>query len=108
MISNDVTPMPSDDPEWADVVMKTLPGLYVSGHITGGDDFVFVYATTFFAVGQELQHGATAGQVRAQLSELLRFIDESGWSTHDKELFAALVARAADDAIEGRAPCVLH
>jgi hypothetical protein len=67
-----------------------------------------VYASTFFAVGEELKRGATAQAIREQTSEILRYIDESDRSLYDKEQFAALFARAVDDALEGRAPCILH
>jgi hypothetical protein len=96
------------NPDWADIFMKVLPELYQAGNVTGGDDFVFVYTTTFFAAGEKLQRGTTAQEIRAQTSRILQFIDETEQPVHDKELFAALVARAVTDAIEGRPPCLLH
>ncbi len=96
------------DPAWADVVMKILPEMYRSGDVTGDDDSVFVYANTFFAVGAELKRGATAEAIREQTTQVLKYIDETDRPTYDKEHFAALFARAVDDAIEGRPPCVLH
>jgi hypothetical protein len=101
-------PIQLADPEWADVVMKLLPDLYRSGEVTGNDDCVFVYAATFAAVGVELKRGATAGAVREQTSRVLQYIDEMDRPAYDKEHFAALFARAVDDALAGRAPCVLH
>jgi hypothetical protein len=95
------------NPEWADVVMKILPHLYRTGNVTG-DDCVFVYAATFAAVGFELKRGATAEAVREQTSRILQYIDGTDRPTYDKEHFAALFARAVYDALEGRAPCVLH
>jgi len=94
------------DPGWVDVVMKFLPKMYRTGVLTGNEEFV--YASTFFAVREELKRGATAGAVRQQTSQILRSIDETDRSPYDKEHFAALFARAVDDALEGRLPCVLH
>jgi hypothetical protein len=101
-------PMPDIDPEWADVVMKILPTMFRLGGVTGGDDFVFVYANTFFAVGEELKRGVTAEMIREHAKRILRYIDDTDRPAYDKEHFAALFARAVDDAIEGRPPCVLH
>ncbi len=101
-------PIYQTDPEWADVVMKILPRMYQTGDVTGNDDCVFVYATTFSAVGVELKRGATAEAVRQQRSRILRDIDRTDRPIYDKEHFAALFARAVDDAIEGRPPCTLH
>jgi hypothetical protein len=106
MITNDL--VPDLDPEWSDMIMKVLPELYQAGDVTGDEDFAFVYGTAFFATGQELQRGATPNEIREQTSRILQFIDETERPTHDKELFAALLARAVDDAIEGRPPCLLH
>ena len=96
------------DPEWIDVVMKVLPNMYRSGNVTGDDDSVFVYANTFFAVGMELKRGATVKAIREQTTRVLKYIDETDRPLYDKEHFAALFARAVDDAIEGRPPYVLH
>jgi hypothetical protein len=94
------------NPGWVDVVMKHLPEMYRTGVLTGNEEFV--YATTFFAVGEELKRGATAQEIRQQMSQILRYIDETDRSPYDKEHFAALFARAVDDALECRPPCVLH
>jgi hypothetical protein len=99
-------PVPDNEPRWVDVVMKTLPRMYRAGDLHGNDEFV--YATTFFAVGVELGRGATAQAIRLQRSRILRSIDETDRPAHDKEQFAAVFARAVDDALEGRPPCILH
>jgi len=101
-------PIQSVDPEWADVIMKILPQLYRTGDVTGNDDCVFVYAATFAAVGTELKRGAPLEAVRKQKSRILRDIDGTDRPAYDKEHFAALFARAVDDALAGREPCVLH
>jgi hypothetical protein len=101
-------PIHDGDPEWTDVVMKVLPEMYRTGDVTGHDDGVFVYASTFAAVDDELKRGATAEAVREQTSQILRDIDRTDRPTYDKEHFAALFARAVDDALAGREPCVLH
>jgi hypothetical protein len=106
MISNDT--VHSIDPEWADVAMNILPQMYRTGDVTGNDDCVFVYATTFSAVGAELKRGATAQAIREQTRRILQYIDGTDRPGYDKEHFAALFARAVDDALEGRSPCVLH
>jgi hypothetical protein len=105
MIPDD--PIQGVHPAWTDVVMKILPRMYQTGDVTGGD-CVFVYATTFAAVDVELKRGATVEAVRNQTSEILRYIDGTDRPDYDKEHFAALFARAVDDAIAGRLPCVLH
>jgi hypothetical protein len=94
------------EPGWVDVVMKSLPAMYRTGVLTGNEEFV--YASTFFSVGEELKRGAPAEAIRQQTSQILRAIDEMDRSAYDKEHFAALFARAVDDAIEGRPPCILH
>jgi hypothetical protein len=106
MIPDD--PIRSVEPEWTDVVMKILPQMYRAGEVTGNDDCVFVYATTFAAVGVELLRGAPLEAVREQRSRILRYIDGTDRPAYDKEHFAALFARAVDDALAGREPCVLH
>jgi hypothetical protein len=106
MIPNNV--LRNIDPEWADVVMRMLPRMYRNGMVTGNDDCVFVYATTFFAVAVEVERGATAEDVRDQTSRILRYIDGTDRPVHDKEHFAAVFSRAVDDALEGRTPRVLH
>ena len=98
----------STEPEWCDVVMRHLPRMYQLGEVNGYDDCVFVYATTFFSVKAELRRGATDEEVRQQRSRILQSIDGTDRSDHDKEQFAAPFARAVDDAIEGRSPCVLQ
>jgi len=96
------------EPKWCDVVMRNLPRMYELGEVNGHDDCVFVYATTFFSVREELRRGATDEEVRQQRSRILQSIDGTDRSDHDKEQFAAPFARAVDDAIEGRSPCVLQ
>jgi hypothetical protein len=98
----------STEPEWCDVVMRNLPRMYQLGEVNGHDDCVFVYATTFFSVKAELRRGATDEEVRQQRSRILQSIDGTDRSDRDKEQFAAPFARAVDDAIEGRSPCVLQ
>jgi hypothetical protein len=94
------------DPTCVDVAMKLLPEMYRTGVLAGNEEFV--YASTFFAVGEELKRGAAAEAIREQTSRILRYVDESDRSAYDKEQFAALFARAVDDALEGWPPCVLH
>ena len=105
MIDN---PVLFSDPEWSDVVMRVLPKMYRAGEVNGHDHCVFVYATTFFSVKEELRRGATNEAVRQQRSEILHYIDQSDRPEHDKEQFAGPFARAVDDALEGRSPCVLQ
>jgi len=101
-------PVQTTEPEWCDVVMRTLPKMYRRGEVSGNDNCVFVYATTFFSVKEELRRGATDEAVRQQRSRILEDIDETDRSDQDKEQFAAPFARAVDDALEGRSPCVLQ
>jgi len=96
------------EPEWCDIVMKVLPRMYRLGQVNGMDDGVFVYATTFFSVKEEIRRGATSDAVRQQRARVLEYIDETPGSDQDKEQFAGLFARAVDDALDGRAPCVLQ
>ena len=98
----------SADPAWCDVVMKVLPGMYRRGEVNGCDDCVFVYATTFFSVIEELRRGATDDAVRRQKSRILEYIDETDRPDHDKEQFAGPFARAVEDALEGRSPCLMQ
>jgi hypothetical protein len=93
-------------PECVDVVMKVLPAMYCSLGFAGDEEFV--YGVTYFAVHEEMRRGATAGEIRGQTSQILRRVDKTNHPHHDKEQFAALFARAVDDALEGRTPCVLH
>jgi hypothetical protein len=101
-------PIESSSPEWCDVVMRVLPRMYRSGEVSGKDHCVFVYATTFFSVKEELRRGATNEAVRQQTSRILEYIDETDRPDHDKEQFAGPFARAVDDALAGRSPCVLQ
>jgi hypothetical protein len=101
-------PVQTTEPKWCDVIMRILPRMYRLGEVNGTDDCVFVYATTFFSVKEELRRGATDEAVRQQRSRILEYIDETDRSDHDKEQFAAPFARAVDDALEGRSPCVLQ
>jgi hypothetical protein len=96
------------DPDWCDAVMRILPRMYRLGQVTGTDDFVFVYVTTFFSVREQLRRGATDSAVRHQMSRILRYIDGTDHSDLDKEQFASPFARAVDDALQGRPPCVLQ
>jgi hypothetical protein len=57
---------------------------------------------------EELRRGATAVEIRGQASRILRYIDQADRDVYDREQFAALFARAVGDALDGRAPCVLH
>ncbi len=43
------------DPEWSDVVMRTLPRMYRRGEVNGLDDFLFIYANTFFSVKEQVR-----------------------------------------------------
>jgi hypothetical protein len=101
-------PRQTTEPEWCDVVMRTLPKMYRLGKVNGNDDCVFVYATTFFSVREELRRGATDEGVRQQRRRILQHIDATDRSEHDKEQFAAPFSRAVDDALEGRSPCVFQ
>ncbi len=96
------------EPEWCDIVMKVLPKMYRLGQVNGMDDGVFVYATTFFSVKEEIRRGATSDGVRQQRARVLEYIDATPGSDQDKEQFAGLFARAVEDALEGRAPCALQ
>jgi hypothetical protein len=96
------------DPEWEDAVMRMLPRMYRNGQVSGRNACLFVYVTTFFSAKEELRRGATHHQMRRQRRRILRYIDQVQRSEHDKELFAAPFARAVDDAIAGRSPCILQ
>ncbi len=98
----------STEPLWCDVVMRMLPGMYHLGEIIAQDDYVFVYSTTFLSAREEMRRGATDEAIRRQRSRILRFIDKADRSDYDKELFAATFARAVDDALGGRTPCLLQ
>jgi len=92
-------------PECVDVVLKELPDMYRAGGFARKD---FVYGLTYYSVLEELKRGASAPSIRRQRSQILRTIDAMDRSPHDKEMFASLLARAVDDALEGRDPCILH
>ena len=51
-------PVQKSEPEWCDVVIRTLPRMYRLGEVNGCDDCVFVYATAFFSAKEELRRGA--------------------------------------------------
>jgi hypothetical protein len=103
---NTYDPTPHIDPECIDVVMKELPELFCSWGFAGDEEFV--YGVTYFSVQEEQRRGATADEIREQRSQILRRIDEINGPPHDSEFFAAFFARAVEDALEGREPCVLH
>jgi hypothetical protein len=92
-------------PECVDVVMQELPNMYRAGGFANKD---CVYGLTYYAVLEELKRGASPVSIRHQTTQILQTVDATDRPPHDKELFAALLARAVDDALEGRAPCVLH
>jgi hypothetical protein len=96
------------EPDWCDVVMRNLPRMYRLGEVGGMEHCVFVYATTFFSVKEERRRGATDEAIRRQRSRILKYIDETDRSDHDKEQFAGPFARAVDDALEGRPPCLFQ
>ena len=94
------------DPGCVDVVMKELPEMYCADGLPGNE--WLVYGLVYHAAREELRRGATAVEIRGQTSRILRYIDQSDRDVYDKEQFAALFARAVGDALEGRAPCILH
>jgi hypothetical protein len=98
----------SPEPPWCDAVMRHLPEMYRRGEVNGVDHSAFVYAVTFFSVIEEVRRGASQRAVRRQRSRVLRSIDQTDRSDHDKEQFAGPFSRAVDDALEGRSPCVLQ
>ena len=100
--------IPGSEAEWCDIVMKVLPRMYHLGEVNGMDDGLFVYATTFFSVKEEIRRGATSDAVRQQRAGVLEYIDQTPGSEHDKEQFAGPFARAVEDALAGRTPCVLQ
>jgi hypothetical protein len=93
-------------PECVDVVMRELPEMFCTLGYAGDEEFV--YGVTFFAVHEERRRGATPDEIRQQTSQILLRIDQTDRPAHDAELFAALFARAVDDALEGRDPCALN
>jgi hypothetical protein len=99
-------PTPHISPECVDVVMKELPEMFCSLGFAGDEEFV--YGVTYFAVQEEQRRGTTADEIRVQTTQILRRIDTTNRPAHDTELFAALFARAVDDALTGREPCALH
>ena len=96
------------DPEWSDIVMRSLARMYRRGEVNGFDDSLFIYANTFFSVKEEVRRGATPEAVRDQKSRVLEDIEGTDRPDHDKEQFAGPFARAVDDALAGRSPCMLQ
>jgi hypothetical protein len=94
------------DPECVDVVMQELPKMYRTEGLP--TDHWLVYGLAYHAAREELRRGATAAEIRGQTSRILRYIDQSDRDLYDKEHFAAIFARAVEDALQGRAPCILH
>jgi len=92
--------------ECVDVVMKELPEMFCSLGFAGDEEFI--YGVTYYAVQEEKRRGATADEIREQTSQILRRIDATDQPVYDSELFAACFARAVDDALEDRTPCLLH
>jgi hypothetical protein len=86
-------------------VLRELPHLYRAFGFFRAE---FVYGLAYFSVLEELRRGATARAIRRQRSQILRTIDATDRPSHDKEAFASFLARAVDDALAGRAPCILH
>jgi hypothetical protein len=82
--------------------------MYRMGAVNGVDDCMFVYANIFFSVKEALRRGATGDAVRQHRTQVLRYIDGAPRPIHDKEQFAGVFARAVDDALEGRSPCILQ
>jgi len=103
---NTDNPIPHISAECIDVVMRELPEMFCSLGFAGDEEFV--YGVTYFSVQEEQRRGASADEIREQRSQILRRIDATDRPPHDSELFAAFFARAVDDALEGRSPCVLH
>jgi hypothetical protein len=103
---NAYRPTPHMSSECVDVVMKELPEMFCS--LGMAVDEAFVYGVTYFSVQEEQRRGATPNEIREQRSQILRRIDATDRPPHDSEVFAAFFARAVDDALEGRAPCVLQ
>ena len=103
---NTYSSTPHISAECVDVVMKELPEMFCSLGFAGDEEFV--YGVTYFSVQEEQRRGATADEIREQTSQILRRIDATDQPPRDSEVFAAFFARAVDDALEGRAPCVLH
>jgi hypothetical protein len=103
---NTYNPSPHIRAECVDVVMKELPEMFCSLGLAVDEGFV--YGVTYFSVQEEQRRGATADEIREQRRQILRRVDTIDRPPHDSEVFAAFFARAVDDALEGRAPCVLH
>jgi hypothetical protein len=82
--------------------------MYLRGEVNGAGSSLFVYATTFFSVKEEIRRGASHEAVQDQKSRILKDIDGTDRADHDKEQFAGPFARAVDDALSGRPPCVLQ
>ena len=105
---NMITALHGHEPEWCDVVMRRMPRMFRRGEVNGTDDYMFVYASTFFSVKEEVRRGASHEAIRHQRSQILRYIDGTDGTDYDKEQFAGPFARAVDDALAGRSPCVLQ
>ncbi len=90
MNNHDRTPQISS--ECVDVVMKELPDLFCRLGFAG--DAEFVYGVTYFSVQEEQRRGATAAEIRAQRSQILRRIDATNRPPHDSEAFASFFARS--------------
>jgi hypothetical protein len=101
-------PAKQPHPTWCDAVMRVLPRMYRTGAVNGVDDCVFVYANIFFSVKEALRRGASGEAVRRHRTRVLRYIDGTPRPDHDKEQFAGVFARAVDDALEGRSPCLMQ
>ena len=63
-------PTPHIRSECVDVVMKELPEMFCALGYAGDDEFV--YGVTYFSVQEEQRRGATAEEIRAQRSQILR------------------------------------
>jgi hypothetical protein len=100
------TPCATIEPQCVDVVMKELPEMYRTEGLPCNE--WLIYGLAYHSAREELRRGATPAEIREQTSRILRYIDQSDRDLYDKEQFAALFARAVDDALDGRAPCLLH
>ena len=93
------TTFQSSDPEWCDVVMRTLPVMFRRGQVNGLDDSVFVYASTFYSVQEEVRRGASHEAIRHQRNRILQSIDAAPSSDYEKEQFAGPFARGRRRAV---------
>jgi hypothetical protein len=103
---NNSVPTSNISSDCVDVVMKELPDMFCSLGFAGDEEFV--YGVTYFSVQEEQRRGATPDEIREQRRQILRRIDATDRPPHDSEFFAAFFARAVEDALEGREPCLLH